>query len=544
MIEAELPDGTILEFPDGTDKSVIQRVVKQRLGIEGASEGAGVFEDVAKSVGSGAVRGAIGTLELPEMAGRAVARGGQEIAQLLGFDTGDDIGIFDTKTGQALREATSLDDYEAQTRLGKVAGMASEFVGGGGVLGAAGKVTRGAAKGAANLLGDSRVLSGAERAGGALGSAGLSREALSSAAIAGAGSELAGQAAEGSALETPARFLGAIASPAAAARFVNMPARVYDSYVKPGQIAKQVNTGNKTVDAVLERSIKKPTSENLSIAKNTSYKVADEAGINFSASQMKGVAENARNALFSAGAGLTKYNPKYDTHISEALARLDDAGTKTSLLELDALRGEIYRLYKKGLGQGDRAYDPRMRVVIDEMDNLVDSSLEGSRLLSTAKLANKRYKKSELLRDAMDSAEVSASASQSGDIISGYRRAIAKIVNSPKQSRFFDEGELSAMRAILDGTVSADVLKKMGTLSPNTNGLMRTVSGVAAFIEPSSLIVSATGLLSKFASDAGVKMQLNDLDRLLATGQTPTRFTPTRIAPALGASQQVRQELQ
>ena len=34
MIEAQLPDGTILEFPDGTDKSVIQRVVKQQLGID------------------------------------------------------------------------------------------------------------------------------------------------------------------------------------------------------------------------------------------------------------------------------------------------------------------------------------------------------------------------------------------------------------------------------------------------------------------------------------------------------------------------------
>jgi hypothetical protein len=32
MIEAELPDGTVLEFPDGTSPDVIQRVVKQRLG--------------------------------------------------------------------------------------------------------------------------------------------------------------------------------------------------------------------------------------------------------------------------------------------------------------------------------------------------------------------------------------------------------------------------------------------------------------------------------------------------------------------------------
>lgn len=33
MIEAELPDGTVLEFPDGTEQDVIQRVVKGRLGV-------------------------------------------------------------------------------------------------------------------------------------------------------------------------------------------------------------------------------------------------------------------------------------------------------------------------------------------------------------------------------------------------------------------------------------------------------------------------------------------------------------------------------
>ena len=546
MIEAQLPDGTILEFPDGTDQNVIQRVVKSRLGIETpADEIDTVGEyaaDIGKAAAAGAGRGLLGTLELPEMAGRAILRGGQEALQYLGADVGEDLPIFDTATGRGLRsgvEALGLDDeldYKGQTRAGKFAGTISEFAGGGGALGAAGKVAKIGAK------------AGSKRSavGEALDKAGLSKEAMASAAIAGAGSEAAGQAAENlaPALETPARFLGAIASPAAAARFVNMPARTYDAYIKPRQIANKINTGNKTVDAVVAKSIKKPTSENLSLAKNTAYKVADNAGVNFSVDQLKGVTENARNSLFSADSGFTKYNPTYDTHISEALARLDDVNESTSLLGLDALRSEIYDIYKIGLGQGKKSYDPRLRAVIDEMDSLVDSSLDGSRLLSTAKLANKRYKKSELLRDAMDKAEVSSNATQSGDVISGYRRAVARIINSPKQSRFFDEGELSAMRAMLDGTISSDVLKKMGTLSPNTNGLMRAVSGVAAFIEPSTLAVSATGLISKFASDSGIKMQLADLDRLLATGQTPTRFTPTRAAPVIGASQQALQEQQ
>ncbi len=498
--------------------------------------------DIGGAALAGAGRGLMGTIELPEMAARGVTRLGQEGLQAMGYDVGEDLPVMDTYTGRGLdrvTEAVGIDDeldYRGQTRAGKFAGTISEFAGGGGALGGAGKLAK---------LG-ARTGSRRSAAGEALDKAGLSKEAMASAAIAGAGSEAAGQAAESlaPAMEAPARFLAAIASPAAAARFVNMPARTYDAYIKPRQMANKINTGNKTVDAVVAKSIKTPTSENLSLAKNTAYKVADDAGVSFSVDKIKGVTENARNSLFSAESGLTKYNPTYDTHISEALARLDDVNESTSLLGLDALRSEIYDIYRIGLGQGKKSYDPRLRTVIDEMDSLVDSSLKGSRLLSTAKLANKRYKKSELLRDAMDKAEVSSSATQSGDVISGYRRAVARIINSPKQSRFFDEGELSAMRAMLDGTISSDVLKKMGTLSPNANGLMRAVSGIAAFIEPSTLAVSATGLISKFASDAGMKMQLADLDRLLATGQTPTRFTPTRVAPALGASQQALQEEQ
>ena len=35
-IEAELPDGTVLEFPDGTDPGVVQSAVKKRLGVASA----------------------------------------------------------------------------------------------------------------------------------------------------------------------------------------------------------------------------------------------------------------------------------------------------------------------------------------------------------------------------------------------------------------------------------------------------------------------------------------------------------------------------
>jgi hypothetical protein len=64
MIEAELPDGTVLEFPEGTSTDVIQRVVKQRLGSatpqpapKEPSFGQQVQQQLA-NLGGGMVRGA------------------------------------------------------------------------------------------------------------------------------------------------------------------------------------------------------------------------------------------------------------------------------------------------------------------------------------------------------------------------------------------------------------------------------------------------------------------------------------------------------
>lgn len=59
MIEAELPDGTVLEFPEGTSPEVVQRVVKQRLGATKAQpeKSGGVMQQLG-NLAAGAVRGA------------------------------------------------------------------------------------------------------------------------------------------------------------------------------------------------------------------------------------------------------------------------------------------------------------------------------------------------------------------------------------------------------------------------------------------------------------------------------------------------------
>lgn len=69
-IEIQAPDGSIVEFPDGTPDDVMTRAMQERFGGQSSQEPSSWFGDVAKSAGSGIVRGAAETLMFPVTAKR------------------------------------------------------------------------------------------------------------------------------------------------------------------------------------------------------------------------------------------------------------------------------------------------------------------------------------------------------------------------------------------------------------------------------------------------------------------------------------------
>lgn len=86
MIEAELPDGTVLEFPEGTSQDVIQRVVKQRLGAtQKPSFGEMLKQEV---MGSLPVQGTLGAIRGAANIGATLLKPVDVAAEYLSEKTG------------------------------------------------------------------------------------------------------------------------------------------------------------------------------------------------------------------------------------------------------------------------------------------------------------------------------------------------------------------------------------------------------------------------------------------------------------------------
>lgn len=282
MIEAELPDGTILEFPDGTDQAVIQRIVKQRLGVTQAEpqQEVSTAMDVAKSLGSGAVRGAIALAETPELLGRLGVRGYEEAKQLLGGEVEQETPIFDTVTGRTLRGATTADDYQPQTTYGKYAGTVGEFLPAA-VGGPVGLLRRGA-----------------------------------TAAAAGLGSEAAGQAVEGTALEPYARIVGAIATPSVA---------------------------NKTLSVFQKKNATAPSISSLKSEKTAAYNALKSEGTGLTGTQTAYLVEDMRNVL-NLDDIILSAKPSVERAL-KLINEVEDSGAMNlaKFNELQKALGKIYR---------------------------------------------------------------------------------------------------------------------------------------------------------------------------------------------------------
>ena len=487
-------DDSFLSLSPEDQQSTVDEIASQMgLSVSQEAEGMGTIEDVSRAVGSGLGRGAVGILDLPELAIEGIGRLGQMGLEAAGFDMGEKINPFGpTVIGGGIK--SGLDkiglegalDYRGEGNAAKFAGTISEFAAGGGALGATGKLAKMGAK-----VGGQRAAIGS-----ALDKAGLSKEAMSTAVVAGAGSEAAGQAAgEGSSLEPFARIAGAILSPTAAARTANvLVGKPYNTFVKPKQLAKELNTGNKGVDKALANAFTNQNAASQRVLKDVSYAAADKTGDVFTQKDLKDLFYKMDQDLTAGSSKAARYDPQADDHISRALDEVFERteSLSTSLIGLDNLRQQLRTIAKSGSSKkGGASLDPRILGMIKSVDDLIQTKAVGSPILETARLASMRTAKLEIFED----------------ILSG-----SKLKGSEK------------------------ILRGFGNLSPLGEGGVHTPLalvanvglgyGAATTANPAFMAVGAGTILAKPLSGAIARSQIQDLKRAIAMGSPTTKFDP------------------
>ncbi|GGE36382.1 hypothetical protein GCM10007276_12330 [Agaricicola taiwanensis] len=231
MIEVEGPDGTVVEFPDGTDNATITGVMRKQFG--GPQE-TSTGQDVAQSFGSGLVRGAAEFAMLPVTAGRFLQRQIDRAGEAVGIVTPETKALLEqaSPVTQALtgiqdsaRQTMDATLHKPETTVGEYARTVGEF--------------------APGLLGGGTSLAG---------------RAVTQVAAPAIGSETAGQLTKGTDLEPWARFLGGIAggvTAAAGSRAItpapSSPAReaMVNTLAKEGvEVTAGQRTGSRNLQAI------------------------------------------------------------------------------------------------------------------------------------------------------------------------------------------------------------------------------------------------------------------------------------------------------
>lgn len=150
MIEVELPDGTIAEFPDGTSRDVIKGALQKKFGNKSViSPG---VDDFARSAGSGVAKGVVGLGEMMSMPGRGadwlLSKGA---TALMGEDAPEwtqrpaEFNAKNPAPARAISESApggkAILNYDPKTTAGNYAKTVGEFIpgalafGGGGAVG-------------------------------------------------------------------------------------------------------------------------------------------------------------------------------------------------------------------------------------------------------------------------------------------------------------------------------------------------------------------------------------------------------------------------
>lgn len=476
-IEAELHDGTILEFPDGTDQAVIQSAVQNQLSAQPA------VPSPQTGIGAQVEKFAAGPLEFISGVNRSAI-------ELIDFLGPDQINNILELSGSDKRVPTlGGTEFAQQATTGGFLeeGLARDIVRSAGEVAGAVVAPQQAVRTVAQQL--PKIVSAAERTLPGIirqaGSQTVPQAAISGAAV-GAGAEVGGEVGEAVAGEEGRQvgeFVGGVLAPIAPSVAVNTAKRLVTPSAKK----------------FLKESV--PTIEGLKKAAREVYKEIDDLG----ATILPGRVTRLSNEL----EGLARregFNARIHPKVSAVLDEFGKVkGTKQTTTNIDTLR--------KVAQSSANSIEPDEKRLGVLLINKIDDFMDGLGAADLAKGKGKgigekykdarqlwgRARKSEQLEDAFERARNQASGFENG-----IRTQFRSILNSKKKSRGFTAEELSAMKQVVRGGPAENIAKALGkfgfTEGQATNmmlGSLGVAGGAAIGGAPLAVAVPLVGQISR-----------------------------------------------
>jgi hypothetical protein len=285
-----------------------------------------------------------------------------------------------------------------------------------------------------------------------------------------------------------------------------------------------------------------PSAKELKDTARAFYDQADNAQVVINQSGVTRIARRIRGDL-----GRMAYRPALQPKIGTLLDEIDtsmQAGNVT-LQDLDGIRRVARNIMS---GTADATERRMAEIAIDHIDEVIDSltpaevvagdAQGAAEALRAARDAWKRASKAEVIDDAVARAENRASSTYSGaNTENTVRQNLRAILDSPKKRRQFSREELKLIHDVVKGGPVQNVMRLLGSLSPEKGAFQLLATIGAAALSPQMAVIPAAGMAGRAVSEAMNARNVQRLSESIRAGGAAQQLTASQ------RSAQIVQEL-
>lgn len=274
-----------------------------------------------------------------------------------------------------------------------------------------------------------------------------------------------------------------------------------------------------------------PAAEELQQMKRDAYKAVDGLGAAYTPQSYSSMTNAVDAAVKSKNISPTRH-PKAFSFVEDMRTRFKNGMTLT---ELDQLRQEVRRDLMRSPDESERFFGD---VIIDEIDDFIakagpgqmasGNGADAANAITTARELNTRWRKTEMIEDALYKAEFQTAATGSGGNINNkIKQALTSILTNEKKRRAFSADEIAELEGVIKSGKGEDLLRLVGKLSPSGNGLMAALGIGGTVANPLLAAVPVAGMVAKGLADGRTLKKAATLRANIAAGKGNTLRVPS-----------------